>query len=199
MAAGKDKAGLIALDWARAGKTTRTAIPSREVKMIAPHCEPCQKKGLRNWWEKCPHNPYYSQAPRSISVPVLACSACGEEVEQGTATHCDQMSFELRGTKDKVEYENVPNTRSVPVNEAQNSGQGVPKQIAKGWKFPQDIGIAPMCEYPRCYEPNPKIRTPWGNYCTDGEARAVGLPLMGDAVEVSHDRIRMRQLRSVDI
>lgn len=191
-------------------RTTKSyrGIKVRKIKMLAPRCEECQEKGLRNWWERCSHNPYFSPTPRTLSVPVLACAVCGEEVESNTAVHCGQRKYEVRGTKDSVQYEMVANTREIEISEGDLSGRRRAKQESKGWVLPETLGIAPMCEFQGCWQPLknekgkwlPGVRqTPWGNFCGDTEARIIGFAAGPEAPEVHNQPKRTSQLRSIDV
>lgn len=193
-----EKKSLYELPVART-QAPRRGIRVRTIKMLAPVCASCQERNLRNWWERCQHNPYFSPSPRRISVPVLACVVCGEEVSPGTAFHCDQTNFEVRGSKETVQTEMVANTREVPVDEGNLSGRAVERARSKGWKMPEELGIAPMCQFQGCWNPNPKVRTSWGDYCSEVEARIIGHGQTGEAVEVHSQRKRNQQLMEVSL
>jgi hypothetical protein len=102
----------------------------------------------------------------------------------------------------------APNVRSVPIDEGNRSGTAMSHQMTKGWKQPEELGIAPICEFQGCWEPlkdskgkwlTTVKRTPWGNYCSDTEARIIGFSLSGEAAEVQDQKKRRQQLRSVDL
>lgn len=190
-------ADLVALPVAASQKQYR-GIQVREVKMVAPSCEECQSKRRPRWWERCPHNPYFSKSPRTLTTVVLRCSVCDERVE-GQALHCGQSTFRQDGVEETVQYEMVANIRPVRVDEGTNSGRAVERALAKGFRWPQELGIAPMCEFPGCYEPNPSVRTSAGSYCNETEAKIVLHSMGAEAVEVFNDRIRQEQLRRVSI
>jgi hypothetical protein len=192
------KAAPIELPFSRRGKQ-RLNLAWRAVKMAVPQCEICQETGKAQWWKDCPHSPYVQNVRTDIEVPQIKCMKCGKQVPEGTFSHCGTQDFEQTGTKLKPKFTPQLNTREVRIDESADSGRSLEKSRAKGWSLPSNFGFAPMCEFSRCYEPNPQIRTAWGLYCCEEEAKLVALMGDAEAVEVFDQRRRNQQLRSISL
>jgi hypothetical protein len=199
----------VVLPWTRRGKQ-KLNLAWREVKMVAPVCENCQEQGLPRWWETCDHNPYVSNIREDFSVPDIT-DENGHEIPEGTIAceQCGSTTFEQNGVKIKPTFRTQPNTRGVRLDSTVSGGQQplIQKEV-KGWKPVTDLGLAPMCEFSRCYEAltdefgkdRPStVRTRFGNYCTREEAQLVALNLDQEAVEVFNEQKRKQQIRNTNI
>ncbi|HLA81661.1 MAG TPA: hypothetical protein VJP78_08625 [Thermoleophilia bacterium] len=178
---------------------TNRATARRAVKMAVPRCDPCQGTGRLNWWEDCPHKPYHVRRQTLVESPVIKCSRCDEVLPDDTLEHCGGQDFEIVEIKRKPQIEVTINTAQAVVDDAVNSGQQVDIMRRKGWKLPQELGISPMCQLSRCYRPNPRVRTNFGDYCSELHAKLVALYLEGESVEIFNQRKMRKQIQSINI
>lgn len=181
MSEAKDYSDLRRLEWkARTGLSL--ARVGRAIKMMKPLCEPCQRLGGQ-WWENCEHDPYYSHVEREINEPVI------EEHEDGTR--------EIVGRRVTVVEDVVPNIRQIGTMRNQSSGVGVEKALAKGFKHLPDMGIQPMCEYLNCFSHDIAVRSRYGNFCSEGQARQVALRVLEKPVEIHNPRRAKQQVDEI--
>lgn len=167
----------------RFGLPSRPEIGSaqRTIKMQRPVCneqtmaalgrpetEACQAKHnfVPRWWEKCTHGPYFSYAERPVNEPILEAIVD----EQGN----DTGRFKILGRKEELYLEEVPNLVQVAVSARVNSGLGYHDALAKGFRLPEECGIAPFCDYRDCWSQDVIVHSQWGNYCSEPQARYVG-------------------------
>ena len=193
-----EKKALTELKWTRRGRN-RLNLAWRAVKMVVPQCDICQETQQPRWWENCEHNPYIQNVREDVVTRVIQCQVCKRDVPEGTIEHCGMQEFIQTGEVVKPKFRPQPNTREVRIDDSANSGQSFTLARNKGWKLPQDLGIAPMCEFSRCYEPNPKVHTSFGEYCCQEEAKLVALVNDREAVEIFDMRHRQQQLRNVNL
>jgi hypothetical protein len=195
------------LPWDRQGRN-RLNLAWRAIKMLVPRCDECQKTGMPQWWEKCQHNPYTANVRTDVVTPVIKCNVCGEELPEGTFTHCGGQDFVQEGEKTKPSFRPAPNLREVRMGAESNGGQSLGLARAKGWLPVHEKGIAPMCEFSRCYEPltdetgKPRrgaVKTNYGNYCCEEEAKLVALQEGDEAIEVFNNAKRRSQLEGISL
>lgn len=164
------------------GPTRTTAIKVR--KMIAPVCrvligsgtddkgrsiydyrKPCTDgPHPHNWYETCPHDPYFHEQ----EMP---------EVEEVREDQPDG-TYVVRGRTVVQKVKRVPNLRQVP-NAPRHAVFGeLRKQRAKGWKFPEELGVAEFCMFMDCWSQNLPQRwvseVGFGSFCSADHA----LPLL---------------------
>jgi len=159
--------------------------PLRATKMCRPRCDECQEKGGA-WWETCKHNPYFSV----ITVPG-AVEYVTEVDEEGN----EVILEEKPGPGKRIR---TLNTDQVPNELKIYSGRGVQWSIEHGFKFPEELGFAPMCEYYNCWTPFPKFQTKLGNYCTEEQAQIINLRTRGVAIHAEPE-LRKEQLAGVSV
>jgi len=70
----------------------------------------------------------------------------------------------------EIELVTHPNLEQVYAELKGYSGRGVQAAVEMGWKFPEELGYAPFCEYLNCWNQNPKFRTNVGIYCNRDQA-----------------------------
>jgi len=114
-----------------------------------------------------------------------------------------QEKCEERGHKPyfrKVAGGEVPNTVQVALNERINGGDGYARARRKGYKLLEEVGYDPVCEYRNCELPV-KVKSIYGNYCTERHARLIGADVEKIELEVHPDRRgeREKQLRQISI
>lgn len=146
--------------------------PMRMRKMIAPRCAECFPStelvpAKSGWWRDCPHDPYVHINTIEVRKPKLS-----EPDENGEVF--------VEGEEVKLRYVREYNWEQVPDEISVYSGRGVADSLERGWKFPEELGFAPFCDYRNCGEQNPKFRTPVGNYHSRNEAATMMLVLDGD-------------------
>ena len=190
---------LKALDWEKTGLHNKF-FNHRAPKMMKPVCTEHQGTTSRfGWWDQCiadGHQPYFDQTPVPVETLLLKCE-CGAEVPEGELMHCEGKDLEVVGKKERLKMQVKPRSIEVMVDKAMNSGRGIERARRKGCKDPQELGFAPICEMSRCWEPNPRIQTAWGSYCTQDHAALVYKNLVGEATELLHEGKRRDQLQSV--
>lgn len=150
---------------ARPSRTMRTA------KMIAPRCAvhfpgDNSVNPFSNWVAACEaegHNPYVRVATVEHKRPKL-------EVQEDGRTL-------VVGEEVELEYIETPNWEQVADELGVYSGRGVPNSQARGYKFPEELGYAPFCDYFNCGEQNPKFNTRFGRYHSRQEAALIALRL----------------------
>lgn len=163
------------------------------VKMIQPKCRTCnpQGQGKRGWWDKCTHDPYFSMVPAGPPTPKY------EELEDGTFKQVGVVEQRLV---------HQPNWNQVADDAKVISGRAVRIMLERGYKFPEDLDYAPICDYMNCWESNPSIhitktiehegvQTVVGNYHTRDEAAIMTLHMQSVPifVGVDHDINRRKQ------
>lgn len=191
---------LIALPWETTGLNP-LYYNQRTIKMVKPSCDTCQKSRRKDWYVNCAHQPYFDMALETVQVPVTVCDECKQPVspEAIQPTCHPQAAIEVTGMTEKQVRRPKLRTVEVPLSMANNSGRAVEDNKRKGFKTPEELGFAPMCQFARCYAPNPKIKTGWGDYCSREHAVWSGMNGKGEAIEVLHPEKRDSQVRAVDI
>jgi hypothetical protein len=194
----KKKAKLVKLPWVKGDRPR--LFQKRAIKMIKPGCDTCQGahngQPPRGWWDECTHQPYFNQRAVDLPVDTLVCDGCSEEVPEGTLEHCEGKPITIAETKIKRVLRPIPQMVEVRVDQAENSGGSVSRyRLTKGYRFPQELGFAPMCEFSRCWSPEITEKTTWGNYCSREHASLAHLAITGEAIEISDERRRAQQAR----
>lgn len=161
------KESLKVIPWERTG--VRLATGGRTIKMIQPVCPNaavgagCADKEYGAWWVKCEeagHNPYYQVEEVKTQIPIISESESGRKL--------------VTGHEEEIELVESVRTNQVAYYNRVNSKQGVEqKRFFHGWKLPEEMGYAPMCEFRNCYAAFPEVKTRYGNYCNEEEARMV--------------------------
>jgi hypothetical protein len=161
------KKDLKVIPWERTG--VRLATGGRTIKMLQPVCpnaavgSGCESKGEPGWWvscEKAGHNPYFQVEEVKTQTPIISESESGRKL--------------VTGHQEEIELVESVRTNQVPYYERVNSKQGVEqKRFFHGWKNPEEMGFAPMCEFRNCYAPFPEVKTRYGSFCSEEEARMV--------------------------
>lgn len=94
----------------------------------------------------------------------------------------------------------MPNVAQVAQLLRINSGMGVQKAKAKGFKLLTEVGYEPVCEYRNCYRPV-EVKTVYGDFCSERQAKLIAVDVENIDLEV-HPDLRMdreKQLRAVPI
>lgn len=171
--------------------------PMKMVKMAQPRCNRCNPRGQgkRGWWDKCPHDPYFTVREDVITKPVLEKTEDGRTLKVGETT--------------EIEYHREPNFKQIADDPKVASGRMVQIQRERGAKFPEELGFAPICDYLNCWEPNPKIhatrvfnvegaQTRVGNYHDRDEAALITLRLNQTPTYVGVDQDIERRRAQMD-
>ena len=160
--------------------------PGRTIKMVMPVCSTCQHgKVPDNWAERCPHDPYYATTaiPHEEPPPV-------EEIldPEGKGTG----RFKITGEPEVwYEYKKELNFTQVPFNIRIDSRRGVQMGQAGGFKFVEDFGVAPFCQYRGCWSQELTVRHPqYGNYCSEMHAKLVVADTLGIPIQQDSDRLQ---------
>ena len=166
----KDKTGIIFTTLSeKPFRGASNSRPGKSRKMISPRCD-VHYTGLNGQrmsdvdWAECEaegHDPYFT----AKGVP---------HTRQLTETREDGRVY-ITGEETEIEYVRTPNWEAVPDELGIYSGRGVVNSLERGYKFPEDLGYAPFCDYLGCGEQNPKFRTRFGNYHSRTEAALMAL------------------------
>ena len=171
-------------------RATSVRYGQRSLKMLRPVCRVCQAGDNvpGDWFKSCTHDPY--MAVGETKVPVTVYEDIVDEKGEPTGTRT------IIGVEHTVEFKSVPNWVETTLSTRVNSGKGLGMAEAKGFIQPFDLrtpaypdGIAPVCQFRECYaqrtpEGKPLLRTRWGDYCREVEARMVGADERGTVLEV---------------
>lgn len=88
-----------------------------------------------------------------------------------------------------------PNLTQVALNIRVNSGQGVESAKRRGRKMPEEMGLAPFCQYLDCWSQNIKFKNAeYGDYCTEDQLKMVMVDVNEVTLEVLNEKKRRRQL-----
>lgn len=150
---------------------SRPSRAMRTAKMIAPRCAvhfpgDNSVSPFSNWVANCEaegHNPYVRVNTVENRRPKL------ETQEDGRVL--------VVGEEVELEYHENPNWEQVPDELGVYSGRGVANSQARHYKFPEELGYAPFCDYYNCGEQNPKFNTRFGRYHSRQEAALIALRL----------------------
>lgn len=161
-----ERSRLKTFEWAGRGNTNRAM---RAIKMLRPICKDCQGNADTNvpgWHEKCKHfddplRKYWQLSAKTIGVTVYKEDEDGDLVIDEEATKS--------GTKTK--YVLIPNWVEIPLRTGNYDGKGPQLMARKGFKLPQQVGLAPMCQFYGCGKAWPKFRCENGDYCSIGQAK----------------------------
>lgn len=147
----------------------------RMVKMLKPECnadkmralglpesDACQRGKMTplNWYENCPHEPYMTFSEKKARKPILE-----PILDNGQETGRHRIT----DYEEEVWVEKAPNTRQVAVNRRINSGLGMNDALMKGFRLPSTS----FCDYPECWSQDIVVKSKYGNYCSDIQARYV--------------------------
>lgn len=186
------KKDLKIIPWERAG--VRLANGGRTLKMIQPVCpESAAGSGCEMlygaWWIECDkkgHNPYFQVGEVKTNIPEIAESESGRKL--------------VTGYKEEIELVESVRTNQVPYTDRVGSKQ-MPedKRFFHGWKFPEELGFAPMCQFRNCYEAFPEVKTRYGDYCREEEARMVIADERHVVLEVMLPEKRQDQIEGITI
>jgi hypothetical protein len=144
-----------------AGRTRlNTAI--RMLKLVAPDCAPCTEgPHAADWFRTCPHDPYFhtQDAPEVVE----------EREPQPDGTYV------VTERKTVYRVRRMPNLRQIP-HSTRHLGFALRKKLRKGFAFPEQLGIAPFCQFGDCWSQDIPERwrgTVHGDYCSEDHARVM--------------------------
>lgn len=189
-------------------RQNRYAQAWREVKVLWAQCAVCQEKRKPGWYRTCKHQPYTSNVRIDEVEPIIKCNVCGDEVPSGVYAHCGTQDFIQDGERTKPTFIPQFNTRGIRIDETVNSARYLDSARAKGALLPNEMGVATMCEFARCFAPvqTPDgslafgaVRTDWGIYCNPDEAKLVALVSGREAVEIFDKGRQADQLRGISL
>lgn len=162
--------------------------PGRTVKMAAPQCSVCQLgngQDQRGWWDKCEHSPYVESTEVSEDIPEIV-------TEEGVKI--------VKSRKTRIRVNELYRLVQIPVGTRHDSGRSVEKARNEGRKFPEEIGLAPFCEYIDCWSQDLKVNSPvYGRYCSSIHARLAAANEIGIVIDVFDMKRRAEQLASINV
>lgn len=148
------------------GNTKSPAI--RTVKMVAPQCDvrigdstrhPCTEGPHRaDWFATCPHDPYFHEQ----EMPEIREDR--EFQEDGT--------YIVTNRETVWRMRRIPNLRQVP-GSPRHLGFSISKARSRGWRFPEELGVAPFCQYQDCWSqdlPDRWVSEDYGVFCSEQHA-----------------------------
>lgn len=167
-------------------KNSRKTTGHRRIKMVRPVCDAAkmsalglpegdacqdQAKAEPGWWLRCEHNPYFSLTRRVEQVPTF-----GAPNERGERT--------ITGYDNREVFVEAPNLTQVSLTPRHNNGGGPGEaQAFKGYKFPQEVGLAPYCQFMDCWSHDIKFTTRVGDFCEAWQAQLVAADVQGTVLE----------------
>lgn len=113
----------------------------RTIKMAYPRCLECQPMygDTPGWWYLCErkgHNPYFTP------------DHYGEKsVEELGPPDADGAQEVIRTKTIKVKILGGPNIKPMPYTGRHNTAMAMQMYRGKGYRLPEEIGVAPMCQY----------------------------------------------------
>ena len=133
---------------------------------IFPETMSCQQetKNYPGWWDLCAnrgHDPYFTTKRKVVKEELTD--------ENGIVT----------GVQKRVITTKKLNINQVPIGTRFASGRN--ETISKGLKGRKELsefGYNPLCEYRNC-ELDVKVKSKYGNFCTDRHARLIGADVEG--------------------
>jgi hypothetical protein len=166
----------------------------KTVKMVRAKCVEHQAGYHRfntDWIEVCKaegHDPFVTVKQKRIVTPVT-------EVREDGKTYL---------VKEDIAIEQVsrPNWVEVPDEHKLRGGRGVAIALQQGWKYPEELGYAPFCDFKGCWEQNPKFQTRAGKFHQRDEAALIVLRAEETPVYVPvgvDQRRRAAQLSAVQL
>lgn len=195
------KSSLKEIPWERVG--VQLSNPARTIKMLHPICPEtinldtgtaspgCETKykDFGAWWIKCEelgHNPYVQVYEEPRRVPVI------DEKEDGRKL--------IVGYTEETELKESPRVSQIPLGPRYNSGQFLEeKRFFHGYKYPHEKGYHDMCEFRNCFAPDPQVKTRYGAYCRDDEARMITADARHIVLEVFEGGKRSAQLEEINV
>jgi hypothetical protein len=150
----------------RIPSTARMSRPARLVKMVAAICPD--------------RDTLVSHQPNTASTGfwIPQCIADGHdpfttskevEIKRPTYEERDGKKFKT-GEEVEVELVTTPNMEQVASELKAYSGRGIEAALEMGWKYPEELGYAPFCDFLNCFIQNPKFETNVGSYCNRDQA-----------------------------
>lgn len=169
--------------WVNRGTKALTR-PLRTVKMARAKCSICKPSGGQ-WWKTCRHDPYHSEAIVDEVQLITDPQPDGSEVV------LDRKLIQRRMT--------TLNVIEVAYEKKVNSGLGPAAAIARGAKHLHELNYRPVCEFNGCYEPDPQVKTRYGNYCCEYEAKLIAARFRGIPLSITDNDIKARQLEAINL
>ena len=185
------KKDLTPIPWERIG--VRLANAGRTVKMLKPVCPEsaegpgCETKQFGAWWIECEkkgHDPYHQVKEEIVKHPQVEMTEDGRQL--------------ITGYEEEVERFRTPRVTQVALTDRINSHQGVENgKFWHGYKYPEELGYSPMCEFRNCFADNPEIITRYGKYCREEEAKMVIADERHIVLEVYVPEKRREQIENI--
>lgn len=172
---------------------------NRMVKMARPVCVTttdsdgnitftgCQDptKIRAGWWESCTHEPYFSLRAMRETKPQYETLPDGRQ--------------KLVGEETVIWHEKHANLAQIPVSQRINNGRAIEHYRTLGFKFPEEIGFAPFCQFNDCWSQNLKFRGSHGDYCSEMQAKLIAADENEDKLEILNPKKRKRQLAALSV
>lgn len=166
----------------------------RSVKMLRPICKECQDNPQHpvNWSEFCTHGGedkekylYWSLRPKTIKIPSYEQDADGDLV------------LVKEDVVNKMIL--VPNWSDIAADLGHSDG-AMPTYLhdSAGFRFPEEIGLAPMCQMYQCGKAFPRVRTTLGDYCEEYHAK-IAISNERGILLPTNPRLRAERLAEVAI
>lgn len=154
----------------------------RVIKMSPPRCKVCTDGLHRNdWYASCPHDPYFHEQ----EVPEV------KEIreDQGDGTYI------VTDRKEVIRVRQMPNLVQVP--RSNRHATQFEKKRRKGWRLPEEIGVAPFCQFLGCWSQDIQFRsTFYGDYCSQTHALIPMADAMKKVLEVPNSSEGRNKRRS---
>lgn len=173
----------------------------RTIKMVRPRCDTIKVGdtvlfegcfGTERWTNgTCPHDPYASMMERREVRPKYEAIVDAENKPTGR--------MRVTGEETEVWHERRWNLEQVPLSVRVNSGRGPEYYRALGWKDPQDMGLAPFCQFTGCWSQKIKFRDDHGDYCSEAHAKLIVADESEDWLEILNPKKRARQMAEISV
>ncbi len=169
----------------------------RMIRMAKPFCPVTTNMddpGIKNGTKKYDHNGSCQERFKFNNQGKWDVEKCVELGHDPFYTTFRKVSEEnivgedgiVTGKREVVINERRLNIVQVSDNPRHSNGMDVQLELAKGSKFLEDFGIESPCEFRNCVKPK-KVKTRYGDYCSERHARLVAadrneifLPVGGD-------------------
>lgn len=125
---------------------------------------PCEQDWIRNWWNRCPHDPYFQHTVVKVRHPIIPDRLDGRRI--------------ITGYEEEEEELLQPRWHEVLLQVGQGQKEWDSVTLYKGWKLPEEMGYYPTCEFYGCMVDDPAlIKNQIGNgmFCSFEHARLVQL------------------------